>query len=178
MNPPRPRTVPPWDLPTVLRALEGPPFEPLQSSSLRVLSLKTAMLLALASVKRVGDGQPGAPALPRQGPENIHWAFCLVQKVRTAFFGFGNWAKDGPVTKQRISRWLVDAITLAYSSSGLQCPIGVRAHSTRSITSSWAWSSGVSISDICEVAGWPSPSTFARFYNLDVPALQARVLSA
>ncbi len=57
MNPPHPRTVPPWDLPTVLRALEGPPFEPLQSLSLRVLSLKTALLLALASVKRVGDLQ-------------------------------------------------------------------------------------------------------------------------
>ncbi len=52
MNPPRLRTVPPWDLPTVLRALKGPPFEPLQSSSLRVFSLKTALLLALASVKR------------------------------------------------------------------------------------------------------------------------------
>ncbi len=80
--------------------------------------------------------------------------------------------------KQRISRWLVDVITLEYSSLGLQCPIGVRAHSTRGIASSWAWSSGVSISDICEVAGWSSPSTFVRFYNLDVPALQARVLSA
>ncbi len=57
MNPPRPHTVPPWDLPTVLRALEGPPFEPLQSSSLRVLMLKTALLSALASVKRVGDLQ-------------------------------------------------------------------------------------------------------------------------
>ncbi len=57
INPPRLRTVPPWDLPTVLRALKGPPFEPLQSSSLRVLSLKTALLLALASVKQVGDLQ-------------------------------------------------------------------------------------------------------------------------
>ncbi len=53
----RPRTAPPWDLPTVLRALEGPLFEPLQSSSLRILSLKTTLLLALASVKRVGDLQ-------------------------------------------------------------------------------------------------------------------------
>ncbi len=70
----------------------------------------------------------------------------------------------------------MDAITLAYSSLGLQCPIGIRAHSTRGIASSWAWSSGVSISKICEVAGWSSPSTFVRFYNLDVPALQARVL--
>ncbi len=30
MNPPRPRTVPPWDLPTVLRALKGSPFKPFQ----------------------------------------------------------------------------------------------------------------------------------------------------
>ncbi len=32
LNPPRPLTVPTWDLPTVLRALKGPPFEPLQST--------------------------------------------------------------------------------------------------------------------------------------------------
>ncbi len=50
LNPPRPLTVPTWDLPTVLRALKGPPFEPLQSTDLRSLSLKTALLLALASV--------------------------------------------------------------------------------------------------------------------------------
>ncbi len=40
LNPPRPLTVPTWDLPTVLRALKGPPFEPLQSTDLRSLSLK------------------------------------------------------------------------------------------------------------------------------------------
>ncbi len=57
MNPPHPRTVPPWDIPTVLRAPKGPPFEPLQSSSIRVLSLKIALLLVLALVKRVGDLQ-------------------------------------------------------------------------------------------------------------------------
>ncbi len=57
MNRPCLCTVPPIDFPTVLRALKGPPFEPLQFSSLRVLSLKTALLLALASVKRVGDLQ-------------------------------------------------------------------------------------------------------------------------
>ncbi len=75
-------------------------------------------------------------------------------------------------------KWIVDAVMLAYSSLGLQCPIGVRAHSTRGIASSWAWSSGVSITEICTAAGWATPSTFARFYNLDIPALQARVLSA
>ncbi len=37
LNPPRPLTVPTWDLPTVLRALKGPPFEPLESTNLRSL---------------------------------------------------------------------------------------------------------------------------------------------
>ncbi len=78
------------------------------------------------------------------------------------------------ILKQRLSRWIVDTDTLAYSSLCLQCPISVRAHSTRGIASSWAWS----ITEICTAAGWASLSTFAKFYNLDVPALQARVLSA
>ncbi len=50
LNLPRSPTVPAWDLPTVLRALKGSPFEPLQSADLKTLSLKTALLLALASV--------------------------------------------------------------------------------------------------------------------------------
>ncbi len=51
LNPPRPITVPTWDLPTVLRALNSLPFEPLQSTDLHSLTLKTALLLDLASVK-------------------------------------------------------------------------------------------------------------------------------
>ncbi len=72
LNPPRPLTVPTWDLPTVLRALKGPPFEPLQSMNLRSLSLKTALLLALASVKRVGDLQvlSISPACLEFGPND------------------------------------------------------------------------------------------------------------
>ncbi len=57
LYPPLPLTVLTWDLPTVLMALKGPPFEPLQSITFRSLSLKTALLLALALIKRVGDLQ-------------------------------------------------------------------------------------------------------------------------
>ncbi len=57
LNPPRPHLVPSWDLPSVLTALKEEPFEPLQSVELKVLSLKTVLLTALASVKRVGDLQ-------------------------------------------------------------------------------------------------------------------------
>ncbi len=178
MNPPRPCTVPPWDLPTILRALKGPLFEPLQSSSLRVLSLKTALLLALSSIKRVGDLQALSvnpiwlEFRPNDSKVILKPRMCYIRKVLSTSFraqvimlsmffpptgsqesllclvralsiyiersasyrkseqllvGFGNRAKGSPVTKQRISRWLVDAITLAYSSSGLQCPIGVKS---------------------------------------------------
>ena len=47
--------VPSWDLQLVLRALCWAPFEPLAQVPLKVLSMKTALLLALSSAKRVGD---------------------------------------------------------------------------------------------------------------------------
>ncbi|XDV14302.1 hypothetical protein PO909_014574 [Leuciscus waleckii] len=57
LNPPRPPSVPVWDLSTVLEAMKGAPFEPIQSIDLKLLSFKTVFLLALASVKRIGDLQ-------------------------------------------------------------------------------------------------------------------------
>ncbi|KAL0165985.1 hypothetical protein M9458_037829, partial [Cirrhinus mrigala] len=47
INPSRPHTIPTWDLSTVLRALKN----------LKPLTLKTALLLALVSVKHIGDLQ-------------------------------------------------------------------------------------------------------------------------
>ncbi len=49
LNPPRPPSIPSWDLALVLRALQIAPFEPLQSADLRILSMKTLLLVALAS---------------------------------------------------------------------------------------------------------------------------------
>ncbi len=57
MNPSRPRLVPSWDLSIVLAGLQRGPFEPLDSVELKFLSLKTALLTALTSIKRVGDLQ-------------------------------------------------------------------------------------------------------------------------
>ncbi len=55
MHPPCPTSVPPWDLEVVLRALSQSPFETLASVDLKELSIKTALLLVLASAKRIGD---------------------------------------------------------------------------------------------------------------------------
>ena len=229
MNPPRPPSVPIWDLSVVLEALKAFPFEPLDSVELKYLSLKTVFLTALSSVKRVGDlhalsvsatclefgpndskvilkprhgyvpkvmGTPfraqviSLSALPASDSETDVNLLCPVRALRiyTArsavfrrteqlFVSFGGRTKGLAASKQTLSRWIVDAIAAAYASKGLQCPLGIRAHSTRGMASSWAWSSGISIHDICVAAGWSSPSTFVRFYNLEVPALQAKLLS-
>ncbi len=55
LNPPRHPSIPSWDLSLVLRALQQGPFEPLQTVEPKFLSMKTLLLLALASIKRVGD---------------------------------------------------------------------------------------------------------------------------
>ncbi len=57
MNPSRPPLVPSWDLSIVLAGLQRGPFESLDSVELKFLSLKTALLTAFTSIKRVGDLQ-------------------------------------------------------------------------------------------------------------------------
>jgi len=68
----RPPSVPPWDLSMVLGALRGPSFAPFQLVDLKPLSLKTALLLALVSIKRVGDLQALSvrPACLEFGPDD------------------------------------------------------------------------------------------------------------
>ncbi len=81
-------------------------------------------------------------------------------------------------TKQTLSRWIVDAISIAYVSSDLPSHLGVKAHSTRSVAASKAFLAGVSMQDICNAAGWSTPLTFVRFYGLDMQAtLGSSVLS-
>ncbi len=72
-----------------------------------------------------------------------------------------------PASKQTLSRWIVDAITVAYESSYLPPPLGIKAHSTRSVVASKAFMAGVPMQDIFNAAGWSTPLTFVRFYELD-----------
>ncbi len=57
LRPVHPPSFPSWDLSVVLKGLLEPPFEPLESAPMRILTLKVTHLLALASFKRVGDLQ-------------------------------------------------------------------------------------------------------------------------
>ena len=46
------RLSPPWNMTLVLETLARPPFEPLRDASLRAITIKTAFLLAAASLRR------------------------------------------------------------------------------------------------------------------------------
>ncbi|KAL1259066.1 hypothetical protein QQF64_009643 [Cirrhinus molitorella] len=94
------------------------------------------------------------------------------------FVCFGGQQKGKAVSKQRISHWIVDAIRLAYQATGVPCPLGVHAHSTRGVAASVALANGISLTDICRAAGWATPNTFARFYNLRVEPVSSGVLNA
>ena len=191
LNPSRPPSMPSWDLTLVLKSLQQGPFEPLHSVEPKFLSLKTLLLLALASIKRVGDlhafsvddsclefgpadsqvilrPRPGyvpkvpttpfkdqvvnLQALPLEEADPALALLCPVralrcyvdrtQSFRTSdqlFVCYGGRQKGNAVSKQRMARWIVDAIALAYQAQGVPCPFRLRAHSTRSVASSWRW---------------------------------------
>ncbi len=211
-------------------ALQQGPFEPLQTVEPKFLSMKTLLLLALASIKRVGDlhafsvddsclqfgpadsqiilrPRPGyvpkVPTTPFRDqvvslqalpPEEADPALALLcpvralrhyvdrtQSFRTSdqlFVCHGGRQKGNAVSKQRMAHWIVDAITLAYQAQGVPCPFRLRAHSTRSVASSWALARGASLTDICRAAGWATPNTFARFYSLRVEPVSSCVLTS
>ncbi|MCI4395880.1 hypothetical protein PGIGA_G00197280 [Pangasianodon gigas] len=77
---------------------------------------------------------------------------ALWRRADQLFVCFGPPKRGLPATKQTLSRWIVDAICLAYESSGLPSPLGVKAHSTRSVAASRAFLAGVSMQDICNAA--------------------------
>ncbi len=212
----------------VLAGLQRGPFEPLDSVELKFLSLKTALLTALTSIKWVGDLQsfsvseeclvfgpvyshvvlrprpgyvpkvPTTPfrdqvmnlqALPSEEADPALALLCPVRALRIyvdrtrsvrsseqLFVCHGGQQKGKAVSKQRLAHWIVEAVALAYQSQGEPCPLGVRAHSTRSVASSHALVHGPSLADICRAAGWSTPDTFARFYNLRVEPVSSRVL--
>ncbi len=92
---------------------------------------------------------------------------------------FGAGRKGLAVSKRTISHWVRDAISLAYEVRSLPSALNIRSHSNRGVASSTALFRGVPLEDILMAAGWSSPHTFVRFYNLDVnTAPGSQVLSA
>ncbi len=135
------------------------------------------------SIQRPG-GEPAsaAPALALLCPVRaLRHYVDRTQSFRTSdqlFVCHGGRQKGNAVSKQRMAHWIVDAITLAYQAQGVPCPFRLRAHSTRSVASSWALARGTSLTDSCRAAGWATPNTFARFSSLRVELVSSCVLTS
>ncbi|XP_068103097.1 uncharacterized protein [Hyperolius riggenbachi] len=215
-----PRT-PSWDLNIVLQAMCGPPFEPIDQVSEKLLSLKMAFLLAITSARRVGELQalsikppyciisedkvtlrPDIAFLPKvvstfhrtqeiflpsfcekqsnEKEKQLHCLDvrrCLLQylerskswrKTDALFILFAGKNRGLRASKPTIARWIRQAILMAYQSQGMVLPTSVKAHSTRSVATSWAERAGASIEQICRAATWSSQNTFVKHYRLNL----------
>ncbi|KAL0199171.1 hypothetical protein M9458_007711, partial [Cirrhinus mrigala] len=120
VNPPRPHLVPSWDLAVTLQGLREAPFEPLASAELKYLSLKTALLTALASIKRVGDLQAFSvdEACLEFGPGDSH----VILRPRPGY------VPKVPTTPFRDQVVNLQALPLeeADPASALLCPVRAR----------------------------------------------------
>ncbi|KAK0147606.1 hypothetical protein N1851_012909 [Merluccius polli] len=91
-----------------------------------------------------------------------------IRQSEQLFVCHGGPNRGCALSKQRLSHWVVNAITHAYGASGRPPPSGVRCHSTRSVATSWAALRGVPLEAICAAASWATPGTFTRFYRVNV----------
>ena len=92
-RPPSKTLLPAWSLPAVLKVLASAPFEPLHKASLRILMIKTAFLVAIASGHRVSSLQALCV-----GPGHLRWeAFGVRLIPRQDFFAKNQSMSSGSV---------------------------------------------------------------------------------
>ncbi len=65
---------------------------------------------------------------------------------------YGGPKKGQPLSKQRLLHWVIGVIIQTYKVNNLQVPAGIKCHSTRSISTSWAALKCVPLIDICAAA--------------------------
>ena len=90
-----------------------------------------------------------------------------IRKGQQLFVSYKKGAQGFPVSKKRISSWIVDCIRTCYQQQGIDPPKNVKAHGTRAQASSWAAFAGVDPSRICRAAVWTNLHTFCKHYRLD-----------
>ncbi|KAF7250063.1 Protein P [Varanus komodoensis] len=225
LNPTVRSLMPTWSLSVVLHALTRSPFEPMATIDLRLVSWKTAFLVAVTSARRSSELcalRVDPPFLNfhkekvvlRMDPSflpKVATSFHMQQEIvlpaffpvplnpierslhmldvrrclafyrsRTESFRHSNRLfvkyserdRGSPVTSQRLSKWIVNTIVLAYQLAKLDLPSTPTGHSTRAVAASSAFASGVPIEDVCKAAIWSTPCAFAKHYRLDVRARQ------
>nr|XP_033946513.1 uncharacterized protein LOC117452146 [Pseudochaenichthys georgianus] len=93
---------------------------------------------------------------------------ATLRKSQRLFVHYREHSLGQPLSAQRLSHWLCEAVSQAYVYSGVDPPENIKAHSTRGISTSMALHGGMTVEDICNAASWSSPCSFIRFYLRDV----------
>ena len=91
-----------------------------------------------------------------------------IRKTNQLFVTFGAGAKGRAASKPTLARWLKKTIQAAYELQNKPIPQGVKAHSTRHMSTSWADLKAISVLDICQQASWSTTHTFLTHYKLDL----------
>jgi hypothetical protein len=95
-------------------------------------------------------------------------ALYRASDAEQLFVAYGPKSKGQPVSKQRISAWLVELIKYVYEKGHLPIPQGIKGHQTWKQATSIADLAGVDPQQICDAATWASRCTFAKHYRLNV----------
>ncbi|CAJ0966239.1 unnamed protein product [Ranitomeya imitator] len=104
-----------------------------------------------------GSSFPGALQPPSCEGTKVDSLAFERQLLKLRGFSDSGQRKGSGVTKGTLSRWIREAIYLAYSSKGENPPETVKAHSTRAIASSWAERAEVPI-ELIYTVGHQNPS--------------------
>ena len=77
-------------------------------------------------------------------------------------------------SKGTVAVWVKEAISGAYShlSREQREQMGIHAHDTRGVATTWPATVGVPFEDITDAAAWSRLQTFRRFYLKDLPAMR------
>ena len=95
---------------------------------------------------------------------------ATLRRTDQLFICFRPQCLGEPVSKARLSHWVVEAIQQAYRETGKPVPVEVKAHSRWGVSTSWALWHGATLSEIWPAAMWSTPTTFTLFYCLNVAA--------
>ncbi len=134
----------------MLRALQQGPFDPLQTVELKFLSDSAPACIGLHQEGRGPARIFGRRFVPRvwAGPGNPEAPAWLCAQG-------SHYSLQGPGGEPA-------SAALGGGRQGVPCPFRLRAHSTRSVASSWALARGASLADNYRAAGWATPNTFSR----------------
>ncbi len=84
------------------------------------------------------EGQEGSWLCPVRALRVYIQRTQALRKTDQLFVCFKLQCLGQPVSKSRLSHWIVEMIQQAYKGTGVAVPGGLRAHSTRSMATSWA----------------------------------------